>query len=354
MELTFKFLNQNDINRLSKEEKLDYYKKLRAYTVNEPISKEYVLSKKRIHPFLVVLMKVQRIFTSTRRITVIHDDSFWSRLKDYFSKMLKKDTVEERPIIFNITHIGKFDIETIGEVIKKNFVLLSGDQENLIGTTGGKFLDINGVIYFDMKDPEDRKNAQIQATKTLKSGLNMMWCGEGTWNFTKNLLARRIFPGFVWTALDTNAVIVNVAINQVGQHFTIKVGKTFDPKKHINSKLSKKENVYEIKKMFENEMWSLMWAVFEKEGTVSRKNVSEEQFESYIDARLSEWPGFTREIVEEKKFVDKSITEPEDVPGYFYKYEPKILNPLSEYSENSEKEPGKTKDKQKEITRLAA
>lgn len=52
------------------------------------------------------------------------------------------------PVIFAVTHVGKFDIEVVSEVIKTHYYLLSGDFEHLQGTFDAPFLALNGVIYF--------------------------------------------------------------------------------------------------------------------------------------------------------------------------------------------------------------
>ena len=60
-----------------------------------------------------------------------------------------------RPIIFAMSHIGKFDIETVAEFLP-HFFLLSGDDENLHSTSSGKLLEMHGIIYFDMEDTQDK------------------------------------------------------------------------------------------------------------------------------------------------------------------------------------------------------
>ena len=67
-----------------------------------------------------------------------------------FSYEIINDNREEtnRPIIFAVTHVGKFDIEVISEAIKEHYYLLSGDYEHIQGIIDAPFLQLNGVIYF--------------------------------------------------------------------------------------------------------------------------------------------------------------------------------------------------------------
>ena len=55
-------------------------------------------------------------------------------------------TVTHRPIIFAVTHVGKFDIEVISEAIKEHYYLLSGDFEHIQGIIDSPFLGLNGVF----------------------------------------------------------------------------------------------------------------------------------------------------------------------------------------------------------------
>lgn len=93
----------------------------------------------------------------------------------------------DRPIIFAVTHVGKFDIEVITEAIKDHYYLLSGDYEHIQGIIDAPFLQLNGVIYFNEKIKEDRVSVTERMVKHLSSGGNLMYFPEGTWNITPNL-----------------------------------------------------------------------------------------------------------------------------------------------------------------------
>lgn len=58
----------------------------------------------------------------------------------------RRDYREKRPIIFAVTHVGKFDIEVISEAVKDHYYLLSRDFEHLQGLPDARFLALNGVI----------------------------------------------------------------------------------------------------------------------------------------------------------------------------------------------------------------
>lgn len=77
-------------------------------------------------------------------------------------------TSVNRPIIFAVTHVGKFDIEVVSEAIRDHYYLLSGDYEHIQGTIDAPFLNVNGVIYFNEKVPSDRKQVSERMISHLK------------------------------------------------------------------------------------------------------------------------------------------------------------------------------------------
>lgn len=98
-----------------------------------------------------------------------------------------KRSETDRPIIFAITHVGKFDIEVVSEAIRSHYYLLSGDFEHLQGIVDAPFLGLNGVIYFNEKVKKDRQSVTERMIRLLQEGGNLMYFPEGTWNLSPNL-----------------------------------------------------------------------------------------------------------------------------------------------------------------------
>lgn len=83
---------------------------------------------------------------------------FKNRLSGFSWKIIKDErTKTDRPIIYALTHVGKFDIEVSAVGLRDHFYILSGDYEHLQGTVDGKFLLVNGVFYFNEWVKEERK-----------------------------------------------------------------------------------------------------------------------------------------------------------------------------------------------------
>lgn len=114
--------------------------------------------RKKLHGFVLFAYKIQN---RCKGLTyeVIGDEHFQT----------------DRPIIFAVSHIGKFDIQLVSEAIKMPYYLLSGDYEHIQGTIDAFFLSLNGVIYFNEKVKEDRRLASKKMIAHLRNGGNLMY-----------------------------------------------------------------------------------------------------------------------------------------------------------------------------------
>ena len=225
-----------------------------------------------------------------------------SKFSGFSYEILKsKPEKSDKPIIFAVTHIGKFDIEILNWAIKWHSYILTGDFERLQGTVDGTFCDLNGAVYFNERVKEDRISASERMIKVLKSGTNLMFFPEGAWNLSPNQPMNPCYWGIIDVAKKGNAVILPIAIEQYGKHFKIAFG---DYLKVFN---------YEDKSIAINtlrdEMATLKWLIWETEFT-SRSDISESYWKKYVAERLAEWSGFTEEYINGLVFKPKGITEP--------------------------------------------
>ena len=200
----------------------------------------------------------------------------------------------DRPIIFALTHVGKYDIEVSAVGIKEHFYLLSGDYEHLQGTFDGMFLLINGVIYFNEKVKSDRDAVKDKMVAYLRSGGNLMYFPEGTWNLKPNLPVLPCFWGIVEIAQKSNALIVPVAVEQYGKCFKVNIGKNFDMMQFGMDKLEKSKAITALR----DEMATLKWEIWENESVQKRGELNEDEWKNYVKQRLKEWPDFTEEYIE--------------------------------------------------------
>ena len=223
-------------------------------------------------------------------------------IKTLYDKREKTD----KPIIFAITHIGKFDIEVASEVIKDHYYLLSGDFENMMGTVEEKFLGLNGVVYIREDDKADRKLSKDKMVSTLKKGGNMMYFPEGTWNLTPNLPVLQCPYGIIEVAMKSGATIVPIGIEQYGNKFITAVGKNFDVSQYGDDKI-------EAISALRDELATLKWDIWESVPESEKEKMTAEWFSKHVNDRLKEWPNMPLEQFLECVFKPKHISNEKEV-----------------------------------------
>lgn len=213
----------------------------------------------------------------------------------------------DRPIIFAVTHVGKFDIEVVSEAIKQHYYLLSGDYEHLQGTIDAPFLSANGVIYFNERVKEDRTSVSQRMIEHLQAGGNLMYFPEGTWNMTPNLPMLPCYWGIVEIAQKGNAVIIPVAADQYGKKFKINIGDNFDMSQFGNTKEEKSKAIAALR----DTLSTLKWEIWETEPQ-KRENLIGNEWDQYCEDRFKEWPYFSLDYINGLIFKPKGATSPKE------------------------------------------
>lgn len=146
---------------------LEKYWSLRQKEENSFLGKMSLKTRQRLHKFVLPMYRIK------------------NRLGGFSYELLSdKRTYTDHPVIYAVTHVGKFDIEVVSEAIRDHYYLLSGDFEHLQGKADAVFLSINGVIYFNETDREDRAAVRGKMISHLKAGGNLMYFPEGIWNLS--------------------------------------------------------------------------------------------------------------------------------------------------------------------------
>jgi len=175
--------------------------------------------KQLIHYILVFVVMVERILRGTK-------------IKIVNKEQLNKVKTIKGPIIFSPTHCGKFDIQTLTEVLwQYRWSLLSGDPMWLPGTVEGYWLQFHGVIYVDRDNKAWREHSKNKMVAHLKKGENIMMYPEGTWNLSPNLPMLPLFRGIADIAKETNAIIIPFAqeIDDKNKTYYVKIGEPIYP-----------------------------------------------------------------------------------------------------------------------------
>lgn len=270
----------------------DNYIQNKAIMVQSGKKIKHIPLKKHLRPLLRTVLFIQR---KLKRQTV-----------EFISRELPEVS---SPIVFAVTHIGKYDFEIVNEVIKNHFHIIASDFMHMYGNINGFFMEANGVIFMDIDSKEDRENSRKMMLKVLEQGDNMMIFPEGTWNLSENAIVKDLHLGAVDIALERSAIIVPIAVEQYGRRFVVNIGKVFNPEM-VKGKFTKKtygdlsendDQEYLLKKQIKiatnqelrDRMATLKWEIWEKEGVFERKSIPYDYWKVFIDERCAEWAGYS-------------------------------------------------------------
>lgn len=307
---SFRPLSRFEVSKLSREEMIDYYRDLREYVYLSGEKIKGIKIRQAINPVVLQFLKLQRFFNG-RKLKVLGDQS---------SKKLN------RPIIFAVTHVGRYDLEIACEVIGQQAHILCGDPETMYGNLDGALAELNGVVYVDTDSKTDRHVAKETSVKVLREGGNILIYPEGIWNLEPNRPVLPLFPGVIEMAYRSGATIIPVALEQYGKDFIANIGKNFEVSDYMTDGIYTKEKETEARDDLRDSMATLKWQIWESTGLGDRNYFPENYKEQYIDMRFNEWPVYTRETLKQRTFKEKGVTSPEDVYSFQKKLVPNKEN----------------------------
>lgn len=213
-------------------------------------------------------------------------------------------------VIFACTHIGENDLENIYEKLGRGCWWFVGDPNFMYRDISGLFVYLNGCIFLDTNDKEDRRISYLRAVELLKSGGSLMIFPEGARNGSENLPVMPLFPGTAKMAMETGTPIVPVAIEQYGRRFVINFGHIICPENFRGRS--------ELMQTMRDAMATLKWEIWEKEGVQPRDSLPEDcrkQFIKQFEERIR--PYDTLETVERARFHTREEMEQRDAFLYF-------------------------------------
>lgn len=207
--------------------------------------------------------------------------------------------------IFACTHIIENDLENIYEKLGRGCWWFVGDPHFMYRDISGLFVYLNGVIFLDTDDKEDRRIAYLRSVELLKAGGSLMIFPEGARNGTENLPVMSLFSGTAKMALETDTPIIPVAIEQYGKRFVINFG---------NELFSADfQNAAELTQTLRDVMATLKWNIWESEGVRDRASLPEDyskQFRELFEQKIH--PYDTPETIERARFHTKAEIEQRD------------------------------------------
>lgn len=310
MEKNFKPVSKFETLLMTKEELIEYYRDLREYVYLKNEKIKGIKVRKAIYPIIKKFLTIQRKLNG-RDLKILGN---------------KATIPEERPIIYSISHIGRFDLESVCEILPTNAYMFCGDPETMYRNLDGLAADLNGAIYVDTDSKTDRHVAKEMAVRLLNQGGDLLIYPEGTWNLEECRPILPLYPGIIEMAYRTNATIIPISLEQYGNDFVANIGENFEVSQHIPTGSYNKENEFQAKAALRDVMAGLKWEIWENAGIMQRQEMSSDAYETYIDDRLSEFPVYTRDVLKHRTFKEKNETSPEVVYQFTKKLNPSKEN----------------------------
>lgn len=304
----FQYKSLLEIRRMALDELNLYYRELRKYEYLNNIDVKGVELRKKTYFLIKMILKIDKLM-QLRTVKVIGD------------KRIRND----KPKIYACTHIGRFDIESAIESIGESAWFIMGDPGETYRNLSGLILRANGVSWFDMGDsPEckfDAHTVHARQLNILGQGGNELCFPESAWNLDPLIPVGDINPGIVRRAIDKNADIIPVGIEQYRgkhiKHYYVNFGRNMDL---TGARVADK---YEICEEIRANMAGLKWDIWEQYGHVSRRDLPdtwEEGYEEFIDSVMCDTEnGYTIEEINRTKYhyphVEK-VMSPDEVFSY--------------------------------------
>ena len=271
-----------ELRKLSLDELKKYYVELRKYEFDNSVPLKGIKLRQKIHKLLLSIIKIDRVLAKEKLIIV--DD---------------KREKTDKPIIYACTHIGGNDIQRTFEAIKEHAYLFLGDPEGLYKDISGLLLYLNGVICMETGVKNDRYIAKERAIELLKNNGDLLIYPEGAWNITENLPVMKLYTGTIKMAIETNAEIIPIAIEQYDDTFYVNIGKNIK----VNSNGSVKEQNLDLR----DALATLKWEIWEGRGMQPRESINQSFVDSFKQSIVDKCEyGFTIDDVYATMYKDES------------------------------------------------
>ncbi len=274
-----------------------YYRQRRRYRMERGKKLRYISSREAFYPLFALFLKIDR---HIRKQTI---------------RILKESPKYTGQVIFACTHIGGEDLERLYEAFGRGCWWFVGDPCVLYKDLSGLLLYLNGSIFLDTKDKEDRHIAYLRSVELLKGGGSLMIFPEGARNGTEHLPVMPLFSGTAKMAMETNVKIVPVAIEQYAKRFVMKFGSELVPDNY-NNHVDLTQDIRDV-------LATLKWDIWENEGIQSRSSLAADfrkQFLNEFKERIYPWD--TLETIERTRYHTREEIVQREVENHWDKLIP--------------------------------
>ncbi len=278
-----------EIKKLTLEELNEYYRAYRQYKHSKSSKIAGIELRKKIHSIITLFMKFERLYLR-HSLKIIGDERINTG----------------KPRVYAVTHVGRYDIETVIESLKDDAWFVWGDPGELYRSLEIILLNAIGMIFVDTDDKEDRKLASEVMVELLQQNGNVLIYPEGAWNITENEIVMKLFVGTVKAAIQGKADIIPVAVEYYGNDYFVNIGKNIDTS---NMKIG---DVREESDKLRDVMATLKWDIWEyvvaRNGLFKRSSLPNNCREIFLEEIMKDSDnGYTVDVINNTRFIDKEI-----------------------------------------------
>lgn len=201
-----------------------------------------------------------------------------------------------KPYIFASTH--NFVEDSIANLasIDRNAYLLFGTSDQLEVNKDMYFAWLNGFIYVNRKDNDNRGDSLKKMERVINSGSSVLIFPEGGFNNTENLLCQKLFQGAYKVAKATGVEVVPIApFNEYGKkEIYMKFGNPIDLASYSEE---------DARIVLRDELSTLLWYNMEEHAPrVKRSDLGEDPRLDYMEERKKVYQktNWTKDVFDEE------------------------------------------------------
>lgn len=217
-----------------------------------------------LHPFLNVLVNIK-----------LHYNVLCEEQSGF-------EIIRNRTVIYAVNHYSFMDIPIICSIIPKRGYILAGTQK--LSFSDWLYFILNGVIFVDRKDREDRSASKNAIITYLRKKRSVIMFPEGTWNLTDSQLMLPMKWGIIDIAMESGAQIIPMILD-------------YDREKRQCLILYGTPLLFEIGtnrreaiRSLRDAMATMRWKLWERKPGVSRCQLNVEEERKKIYQSVKEYP----------------------------------------------------------------
>lgn len=281
----FKILSYEEENKLSINEKIDYYKKLRVYLKNIPTTKTNDF-------YMTVCNALNKKFVR----------GIINLIKGYELTVTGRENIPNGPVIYATTHQDFNDHFSIVLSIPEHAIILNTINVSKLFKI---IMGVNGIVYVDRTNKENRFNSKLKLMKYVSKDKSIVVFPEATYNCSPNKLHLPLHSGVIDIARKMNVPIVPVVQEYTYNDSPNENNRVKSCHVHFGSPIfvSVEDSTKAKKEELSTAFATIRYKLIEEKGIYSRENVSVNEYINQVKSIYETWDMANVDKDEERKAI---------------------------------------------------